>query len=245
MLILSCMREKITFAISILESVAGQKIEFVTNSICQRFLLSNNIGKDHSLLAGEEIQNLQLEEVTTECNLEQDEFISPIFTVPKKDTKVRLIINLKKLNTNVYNTHFKMEGIQTIIKLVTPNCWMASLGLKHAHYSVKVDPICQKYFSNSLIIHENFTQSIPFCHVNGLSNTCKTPHQTLVFDASTSSNTSVSFMLIKQSPSPTTAPDWFTAFHLRSHFKNSFSVFDHGVKTLVASPREIYCFLVF
>ena len=69
-------------------------------------------------------------------------------------------------------------------------------------------------------------QTIPFCHVNGLSNTGKTLHQTLVFDANTSSNTSVSSTLIKQSSSSTTPLDWFIAIHLRSHFKNSFWVFD-------------------
>ena len=70
------------------------------------------------------------------------------------------------------------------------------------------------------------SQTIPFCHVNGLSNTGKTLHQTLVFDEVFASNTSVSSTLIKQSPIPTTALDWFIAFHLRNHSKNSFCVFD-------------------
>ena len=82
----------------------------------------------------------------------------------------------------------------------------------------------EKCFSNSWRIHENFTQSdnpIPSCEW-----AFKHRQNTEVFDANTSSNTSVSSTLIKQSPSPTTAPDWFIAFHLRSHFKNSFRVFD-------------------
>ena len=69
-------------------------------------------------------------------------------------------------------------------------------------------------------------QTIPFRHANGFSNIGKTLHQRLTFDVNTSSNTSVSSTLIKQSPSPTTAPDWFIAFHSRSHFKNPFRVFD-------------------
>ena len=74
------------------------------------------------------------------------------------------------------------------------------------------------------MIHENFTQSdnpIPSCEW-----AFKHRQNTEVFDANTSSNTSVSSTLIKQSPSPTTAPDWFIAFHSRSHFKNPFRVFD-------------------
>ena len=71
---------------------------------------------------------------------EEGEFISPIFTILKKDETVRLILNLKKLNQSIENHHFKMDSIQTVMSLVTPNCWMASLELKDAYYSVKVHP---------------------------------------------------------------------------------------------------------
>ena len=43
----------------------------------------------------------------------------------KKDCSVRLIRNLKKLNSFVENSLFTMESIHTVFNLVTPSCWMA------------------------------------------------------------------------------------------------------------------------
>ena len=33
-----------------------------------------------------------------------------------------------------------MESVNTVLKLVTPNCWMGSLDLTDAYYSVKIHP---------------------------------------------------------------------------------------------------------
>ena len=79
------------------------------------------------------------------CAHENGQFISPIFCVPKKDGKIRLILNLKQLNSFVAYHHFKMETIQSILAMITPNCWMASIDLKDAYYSVRIHPSCQRY----------------------------------------------------------------------------------------------------
>ena len=100
----------------------------------------NSIPRDHKSLVDEEISSLQDKGVTVSCVHEPGEFISHILTVPKKDGTVRLILNLKKLNSFIKNSHFKMDTIRTILGLVTPNCWMASLDLKDAYYSVRIQP---------------------------------------------------------------------------------------------------------
>ena len=38
-----------------------------------------------------------------------------------------------------------MDTIRTVLGLVTPNCWKASLDLKDAYYSVRIHPYFQKY----------------------------------------------------------------------------------------------------
>ena len=73
------------------------------------------------------------------------EFISPIFTRPKKDGTSRMILNLKRLNEHVKYRHFKMDTFETAIKLVTPNCFMASIDLKDAYYTVHIAEEHQKY----------------------------------------------------------------------------------------------------
>ena len=95
-------------------------------------------------LVDKEIKSLQDKGVVVSCNHEPGEFILPIFTVPKKDGNVRLILNLKHLNLFIKNSHFKMDTIHLILKLVTPNCSMVSLDLKDAYYSVKIHSDFQK-----------------------------------------------------------------------------------------------------
>lgn len=132
----------------ILQTITGETIECSSYPI-QLSYPPNSICKDHVALVEAEIYSLQQKGVIVPCYHEVGEFISPIFSVPKKDGSVRLIHNLKKLNSFVENSHFKMESIHTVLNLVTPNCWMASLDFKDAYYSVKIHPDFQKFFKFS------------------------------------------------------------------------------------------------
>lgn len=94
------------------------------------------------------------------------EFISTVFTRPKKDGSHRLILNLKRLNEHVTYKHFKMESLQTAAQLIKQGSWMAVLDLKDAYYSVPIVIDHRKYlrfiFKNNLY---EFT-----CLPNGLSS---------------------------------------------------------------------------
>ena len=49
-------------------------------------------------------------QVIKEVEIEQDQFVSPKFTVPKKNTtEHRMILNLKELNQHIQYYHFKMK----------------------------------------------------------------------------------------------------------------------------------------
>ena len=76
---------------------------------------------------------------------ESNEFVSPIFIKHKQDRRIRLIINLKKLNKYVKYEHFKMDNIKSVLNLVTPNCFMCTIDLKDANYSVKINEEFQCY----------------------------------------------------------------------------------------------------
>ena len=73
------------------------------------------------------------------------EYISPIFTRPKKGGTSRMTLNLKGLNKHVKYHHFKMDTIEMAVRLITPNCFMAFVDLKDAHYTVPVAEEHQKY----------------------------------------------------------------------------------------------------
>ena len=76
---------------------------------------------------------------------EEKEFVSPIFISHKSNGGIRLILNLKQLNKNIDYHHFKMESINTILNLITKDCFMASINLKDAYYSVKISETFQRY----------------------------------------------------------------------------------------------------
>ena len=56
-----------------------------------------------------------------------------------------MILNLKDLNEDVEFSHFKMETFADILKLVKSNCYMASLDIKDAYYTIPVAEEYQKY----------------------------------------------------------------------------------------------------
>ena len=66
------------------------------------------------------------------ASFDPNQFLSNLFTIPKKGDELRPIIYLKPLN------HFKMEGL-TLLVLIRPNDYMITMDLKDAFLSV---PIC-------------------------------------------------------------------------------------------------------
>ena len=78
---------------------------------------------------------------------EGNEFVSPIFIRHKQDGEIRLILNVKKLNKYVKYQHFNMKNIKSVLYLVTPNCFMCTIDLKDAYYSVKVNEEFQCYLT--------------------------------------------------------------------------------------------------
>ena len=123
---------------TILQIVQGDKIEFLGQPPTQNACPRNHIAREHALEIDSEINGLIKKQVIRECNHVHGEFLSPIFSVPKKDGKVRLILNLKNLNQHIPYEHFKMDSIFSALELITQECWMASLDLKDAYYSVKI-----------------------------------------------------------------------------------------------------------
>ena len=78
-----------------------------------------------------------------------------------------MILNLKNLNKHVQYSHFKMDTLQSVISLMTPNCFMASVDLKDAYYSVPVAVAHQKYlkfeWGGKLYQFTCFRNGLAFC----------------------------------------------------------------------------------
>ena len=72
-----------------------------------------------------------------------NEYISSIFV--RKSRNYCMILNLKGLNKYVEKHHFKMDTLRSAVRLMTPNCFIASLDLKDAYYSVSIVDKHHKY----------------------------------------------------------------------------------------------------
>ena len=93
----------------------------------------------------DEVQRLLHKDIIELTHPSEGQFISNIFFRPKKDGAIRLILNLKTLNLSVAYHHFKMETLQAAIQLMSQGCFLASVDLKDAYYSVPVAREDRKY----------------------------------------------------------------------------------------------------
>lgn len=81
-------------------------------------------------------------EQATPCNCQ---FISTMFLRKKKNGTYRMILNLKGLNESIEYVHFKMESLTCAIQLMKEKCYMASIDLTDAYYTVPIAVEHRKY----------------------------------------------------------------------------------------------------
>ena len=134
--------QELTSDPEVLETVTGQYIEFDSLPMQVKPFMQPKLSEIQTESVDLEITQLLKKGVIQPCQHEPGEFISPIFTRPKKDGSFRMILNLKCFNANVTHYHFKMDNIWSAIRLMKPRCYMASIDLKDAYYSV---PICKDH----------------------------------------------------------------------------------------------------
>ena len=130
----------------IINSVKHYKIEF-ENEEPQQCMPPKEINftQHEQEVIDMEIDKLLIKGVISETTHCPGEYISTIIVRPKKDGGHRLILNLKNLNEHVEYHHFKMDTLQSAIRLMTPYCYMASVDLRDAYYSVPIRNEDQKY----------------------------------------------------------------------------------------------------
>ena len=124
--------------------VKGYELEFVTCPFqySQRETFTS-ITQAHHI--DKEVCKLQEKRVIRKAAYTEDQFISTIFLTPKADKTYRMIINLKELNQFIEYKHFKMEQFSNAVAMVMPNCYMGSIDLKDAYYSVPLAKSDRKF----------------------------------------------------------------------------------------------------
>ena len=64
--------------------------------------------------------------------------ISPVFLVPKRSGKLRMILNLKRINTYIAPVRFRMETLRSILPMLRPGDWTVSIDLKDAYHHIPI-----------------------------------------------------------------------------------------------------------
>ena len=136
--------KKITSDKDILSDVRGMSIE-CTDIPEQHYLRPPSFSQTESMIIDMEVGKLLTKEVIKPVANKGEGIISNIFIRSKKDGSHRLILNLKEFNKNVAYYHFKMDSLNTIIKLMQTDCFMASIDIKDAYYSIAIREPDQKY----------------------------------------------------------------------------------------------------
>jgi hypothetical protein len=123
----------------------GVNIEFNDQRPSQYAAKVRHFNMSETAIIGNEINKLLSKGIIIPSIHEPGEFISSVFLRLKKDGSYRMILNLKFFNEFVKHRHFKMDTLDAAVKMMKPNCYMASIDLTDAYYMVLVHEADQKF----------------------------------------------------------------------------------------------------
>jgi reverse transcriptase-like protein len=129
----------------ILNYVKGYKLPFFTTPVQNHLPCQSLFSVLENQAISRCIHNYLESGALVSVNPYKNQFISPIFVVPKPDSSYRLIINLKRLNEFLDNQRFKMEDYRTVRTLLRKDSYMSKIDLQDAYHSVPIHKDFRKY----------------------------------------------------------------------------------------------------
>ena len=137
--------QKITSDQFIIQIVQGYHLELDYPPFQKEIPPSPVFDKEQERTLDLEIQKLREKRAVEIVCPVQNQFISHMFVVPKKDGGSRPVINLKHLNNYVTYEHFKMEGLYMIRDLLKQGDWMCKIDMKDAYLTTSIHKDSRKY----------------------------------------------------------------------------------------------------
>lgn len=122
-----------------MEIISGVHIPFISDIPTQTFISHDiKFSSTEELSISIELKKFLSKHIIEHVAHSKGEFISRIFPRPKRNGGTRIVLNLSKLNKFVVYEHFKMETLPTALSLIERNCFMTSVDLTDAYYSVPI-----------------------------------------------------------------------------------------------------------
>ena len=137
--------KKYTTDQTILETVSSCYIEFDNAPVQAYAARELKFNETEKIAMNNEIQALLRGGVIEKSVHEPGEYVGHVFSRPKKDGSLRVILNLKPLNEFVTYQKFKMDTRHAAERMLTPGAYMASIDLKQAYYLVPIAPEHKKF----------------------------------------------------------------------------------------------------
>ena len=103
------------------------------------------MGKSEKIACQNAITEMLSKGAISRCKPCPDQFISSYFLREKQNGEKRFIFNLKKLNKFIDTPHFKIENLRTALKLLSKNCYMATIDLKDGYFHIPIRKKDRKY----------------------------------------------------------------------------------------------------
>lgn len=129
----------------ILRAVKGYKIEFICEPVQNKLPMKMGFSKSEESAIDCEIDKLLNKGAIRRACFHSNQFISNLFTIPKKSGDLRPVINLKPLNKFVQYHHFKMENLNSLLDLISIGDFMITIDLKDAYFTIPMHEEHYKY----------------------------------------------------------------------------------------------------
>lgn len=127
------------------QAIAGYKLPFESLLPLQDSEPAIRLSRSEERVCHQEIVKLvdrRAIEIVSDC---EGQFISPFFVIRKASGGWRFILNLKRLNEFIVAPHFKFEDWKTVIRLLSPRDFLASVDLQEAYLLVPIHQDDRKF----------------------------------------------------------------------------------------------------
>ena len=122
----------------ILNIVLGYQLEFVEIPHQQKPPTPFNLSKEDEGLVDLEVEKLLRKGAIEEVEPCKNQFLSNIFTIPKKGGRRRPVVDMRDLNSFIEPVHFKLKDLSHLPSVLRRGDFMCKIDLQDAYQTIPI-----------------------------------------------------------------------------------------------------------